>query len=228
MPSESFSFPDNFRAAIRRRPLSEQIPTHPQVTVEIKRPAPVPAPPDGPKISPASAPLEPRKISVVPRAKVRSLCKPKPGENSNEVDHGHSAEAEPADDHERENVRLPMAKPIESVRYGLNPRAKAQAQRTWAKAAVYPRPTQPLPGKRGPNKLLRFLVCEALAISVLIPSAILGISRRFTDQNVLLLINILIIAAAATIAILPMIFYGRGETLPQREESGGSPQQRGA
>lgn len=220
MPSESQSFPDNFRAAIRRGPVPQQAAPIPQRPVHLQATAPVPQHP----VSPAAPPHEPRKISVVPRAKVRSLCKPKPDERFTDFGVEQPVDTEAANGHEQETV----AEHAAAVRFGSNPVSKIQAQRAWPKAAVYPRTPQPVPGKRGPNKLFRFLVCEALAISVLIPSAILGISRRFTDQNLLLLINILIIAAAATIAILPMIFYGRGETLPQREESGGSRQEREA
>ena len=227
MPSESHSFPDNFRAAIRRGPVPQQVPPLPQVDVEIKRASPKAAPFRSRPISPAPAPLEPRKISVVPRAKVRSLCKPKPDEQLTNFETGQPAEAAPANGHEQENLMPTVAEHVAPVRSAPNPALRIQVQRTRAMAAAYPRITQQTRDKRGP-KLFRFLMCEALAISVLIPSAILGISRRFTDQNVLLLINILIIAAAATIAILPMLFYGRGETLPQREESDGSPQQRGA
>jgi hypothetical protein len=76
--------------------------------------------------------------------------------------------------------------------------------------------------------LLRFLLCEALALSILVPLAVIGISWRFTDQTMALWINILIIAAAVLVAIIPILFYGSGETLPRREESDGLPEQRQA
>jgi NADH:ubiquinone oxidoreductase subunit K len=67
------------------------------------------------------------------------------------------------------------------------------------------------------NKLFQFLLCEVVAISILLPLVMLGISGRFTDQTLILLIRILIVSAVAAVVIFPMIFFRRWENSRARE-----------
>ena len=68
-------------------------------------------------------------------------------------------------------------------------------------------------------KFRRFIFCESIAVGVLIPLAILGFSRVFTNSAVILLIDLFTIAAAVTAAVIPILFFAVAPTLP-RDESG--------
>ncbi len=70
------------------------------------------------------------------------------------------------------------------------------------------------PGKSR-RKLVRFLVCEAIAIGALVLFAIFGLSRTFSGRAAGLYINIFTIAAAVAATLIPIFFYAIGPTLPR-------------
>lgn len=57
------------------------------------------------------------------------------------------------------------------------------------------------------KKLVPFILIEFVALAILIPSAWLVLSRHVTSSTLVILLNILTITAAATIAIVPIILY---------------------
>jgi hypothetical protein len=78
---------------------------------------------------------------------------------------------------------------------------------------------EPATKSRRSSKLRRFVFCESIVIGALIPLAILGFSRVFTNSAVVLLLDLLTIAAAVTSAVIPILFFAVAPTLP-RDESG--------
>lgn len=58
------------------------------------------------------------------------------------------------------------------------------------------------------RKFKRFMLIEIIALVVLIPSAWLVLSRHITSPVLVLLMNILTITAAATMAVVPIVLYG--------------------
>jgi hypothetical protein len=270
MPSESWSFPDNFRAALRPAlavlekqnisplppaasklvwkavPVESSKPPLPPVEsesvrkavpIESSKPAlppmesePVqkvdPVEPSKPALPPVESepvrkadPVEPSKFKVVPRAKVRfSKAQSLEASKNGGADHP-SFQSIPANDQkqEQEIAACAMVRSEEPTR--LNAASTGEVQPEPNPLLVRPFPLSPpsFPSRRPGSKLFRFLLCEALAISALVALAMLGISHRITDQTLALLINILIIAAAAAVATIPIILFGRGETVPRRE-----------
>ena len=71
-------------------------------------------------------------------------------------------------------------------------------------------------GRRS-NKFTRFIFCESVTLAVFLPLAILGFCRVFSDPILVLLINILTIAAAVTAALIPILFFALAPTLPRDE-----------
>jgi len=76
-------------------------------------------------------------------------------------------------------------------------------------------PAPYLEKKRRRSKFARFIMCEAVTLAVLLPLAILGLCRVFSDPTLVLLVNILTIAAAVTAALIPILFFAVTPTLPR-------------
>jgi hypothetical protein len=70
---------------------------------------------------------------------------------------------------------------------------------------------------RRKTKFTRFIICEGATLAVFIPLAILGLGRVFKDPGLVLLINILTIAAAVSAALIPILFFALTPTLPRDE-----------
>lgn len=60
---------------------------------------------------------------------------------------------------------------------------------------------------RRDQKFRRFVLIEIIALVVLIPSAWLVLSRHVTSPALILLMNVLTIAAAVTMAVVPIVLY---------------------
>jgi hypothetical protein len=56
--------------------------------------------------------------------------------------------------------------------------------------------------------MLRFIVSEAIAIGVMVASALAGISARFAAESLNPILRILPVSAAVIAVILPIIFFG--------------------
>ena len=64
------------------------------------------------------------------------------------------------------------------------------------------------------NKLIRFIVFEALAIGVFLVSTKLAIADQFAETSLTVLYKTLMFVAALAAAIIPVLFYALPPTLP--------------
>ena len=67
------------------------------------------------------------------------------------------------------------------------------------------------------NKVIGFIIAEGSAIGLLLLVGTLALSVRLSDSTLTLLINIVTIAAAAAVAIIPIIFFAIAPVLPQAD-----------
>jgi hypothetical protein len=71
--------------------------------------------------------------------------------------------------------------------------------------------------RRHKEKMRRFMICEGVALAILLPLVILGLTLH--PQNVALhwIVNILTISTAVAAAIMPIFFFALTPTLPEIE-----------
>ena len=62
--------------------------------------------------------------------------------------------------------------------------------------------------------MIGFLIAEASAIGLLLLVGSLALSARLSDSTLTLLVNVVTIAAAAAVAIIPIIFFAVAPVLP--------------
>lgn len=244
IPSESLNFPDHFRATVKpaspKEKTSLPTPTQPNplppppVAIE---PAKIPVALEPPKIS---APVEsheipvpvqspkipvpvepPHRIPVVPRAKVR-FSKQEPIDGPYRADAGRRDPQRSLRDGQGQKIATStVAKPVEAATLSITSPAASEVEPSAVSRFSTERPSTSSrrlhATARRRNKLFRFFVCEAVAIGILLPLVMLGISGRLTDQTLILLIRILIVSAVATVVIFPMIFFRRWENSRARE-----------
>ena len=67
------------------------------------------------------------------------------------------------------------------------------------------------------SKFIAFFVFEALAVGILLPAGGFALSLRFANPTLALSMNILTIAAAAAVAIIPIAFFAIAPVLPRGE-----------
>jgi hypothetical protein len=65
--------------------------------------------------------------------------------------------------------------------------------------------------------VIGFLIAEASAIGLLFLAGSFAVSSRLSDSTLALSINILTIAAAAAVAIIPIAFFAIAPLLPRSE-----------
>jgi hypothetical protein len=70
-------------------------------------------------------------------------------------------------------------------------------------------------------RMARFIVCEAVAIAVMVFSALAGISARFAAENFTPVFRVLPVSAAVVAVVLPIIFFGdpKRRNRPRRREA---------
>jgi hypothetical protein len=64
------------------------------------------------------------------------------------------------------------------------------------------------------NKVVGFLIAEASAIGLLLLVGSFALSVRMSDSALTLLVNLVTIAAAAAVAIIPIVFFAIAPVLP--------------
>lgn len=64
------------------------------------------------------------------------------------------------------------------------------------------------------SKVIGFLIAEASAIGLLLLVGPLALLVRLSDSTLTLLVNVVTIAAAAAVAIIPIIFFAVAPVLP--------------
>ena len=68
--------------------------------------------------------------------------------------------------------------------------------------------------RRRKTKMRRFLVCESVALAVLLPLVILGLSHHPGNVALVWVMNISTITSAVAAALLPIFFFAFTPTLP--------------
>jgi hypothetical protein len=66
-------------------------------------------------------------------------------------------------------------------------------------------------------KLIRFLVCETLAVGVLVVAMMFGFAHQFANDPLSLVLKVLAVVAAFAAIIVPVIFYGLPEIFPKNQ-----------
>jgi hypothetical protein len=67
----------------------------------------------------------------------------------------------------------------------------------------------------------RFIVCETIAVAIMVASALAGVSARFAADNLTPIFRVLPVSAAIVAAILPIIFFGdpKRRNRPRRRDT---------
>jgi hypothetical protein len=71
--------------------------------------------------------------------------------------------------------------------------------------------------RRRKAKMRRFIVCESVALTVLLPLVILGLAHHPDNVALVWILNILTITSAVAAALLPIFFFAFTPTLPEIE-----------
>ena len=71
--------------------------------------------------------------------------------------------------------------------------------------------------RRRRGKVIGFIIAEASAIGILLLSGTSALSLRLADPSLALSMNIVTIAAAVAVAMVPIIFFAIGPILPRRK-----------
>jgi hypothetical protein len=69
--------------------------------------------------------------------------------------------------------------------------------------------------QRHRSKVIGFIIAEASAIGLLLLAGSFAVSFRLTDATLALLVNGVTIAAAAAVAIIPIVFFAVAPILPR-------------
>jgi len=69
--------------------------------------------------------------------------------------------------------------------------------------------------QRHRSKVIGFIIAEASAIGLLLLAGSIAVSFRLTDPTLALLVNGVTIAAAAAVAIIPIVFFAVAPILPR-------------
>lgn len=72
--------------------------------------------------------------------------------------------------------------------------------------------------RRANPKLRRFIMLEAIALVALVPLAALGLLRVFRDPTLILIVDVITIAAAIAATVMPILFFAVAPPLPRGEE----------
>lgn len=71
--------------------------------------------------------------------------------------------------------------------------------------------------ERRRGKFIAFMISEASALGVLLPSLAFGLWRGFSNPTLAVSMNVVTITAAAAVAIIPIIFYAIAPIIPRSE-----------
>lgn len=224
IPNESYSFPDHFlRAQSRARAQHQKNVAAPAKTRESMPARPVERAPAAP-IERAPVPIVRAPVPVMrpPVSVVRAPTAAPPSRIAPPV-------KLPANARPRSLSARPAA-PAKPARPAFVPRPpapqpkidKSNSARPAAAPSIeefqfdfFAEETQRRSSKSGRGKLLRFLLVEGLAAIILIPCAILILLRYLTDPTLIMVTNIAAIASAIALAIIPIVFFAFGPTLPR-------------
>jgi len=198
-PLRKIPLPPTLKPKVRwnhRAPAMDPTPI-PQNGMEQFQPPLMPAPPAQNVI-----PMKPAKAVPAPRV----IARPAPGVVRNETP---VAPAKPA---------APVMPAVQrrAVRQAPRPAAAPSPQEDFFQMFAESGETAVM-RRRRKAKLRRFLLCEAIALAVLLPLAIVGLAHRPSDAAMLWILNIFTIASAVAAAVIPILFYAFTPTLPEIE-----------
>jgi hypothetical protein len=71
--------------------------------------------------------------------------------------------------------------------------------------------------RRRKAKMRRFVICESIAVAILLPLAILGLAHRPENVALLWIMNVSTISSAVAAALFPIFFFAFTPTLPEIE-----------
>ena len=225
-------------AVIRKSPVPPNLKPKPRWNTRAAAPV-QPAPPSnngGSKISPVKPTdqkmFPPRPVQPAPPARMvpsrpADVMQPPPNSviespppDLRQILFAHAGQApapppESATPEPRQDVRSTLRREAPN---GTAPRPVMPASVRVNQEFDFETPVEAYPAKgRRRSKFARFIICEGATLAVLLPLAILGFCRVFSDPILVLLINILTIAAAVTAALIPILFFALAPTLPRDE-----------
>ncbi len=124
------------------------------------------------------------------------------------------AAAIPQDENGRVPKRKPLARvdPVKPVHVDLSPRRHIHKVNRPIESDFQAEPDLDNMRRR---KILRFVFAELITLAVLLPAAALALLHRLTDPNLILTANLVTIAASMIVAVLPIVFFAIGPTLPR-------------
>jgi hypothetical protein len=70
--------------------------------------------------------------------------------------------------------------------------------------------------RRRRAKVIGFIIAESSAIGLLLLLGTIALLARFTDSTLTMSINVLTIAAAAAVALIPIIFFAVTPVIPRQ------------
>src|SRR6266705_6880654 len=208
IPSESYSFPDHFTKTVTpsRKPKNEEPEVAP-VETRRKRPSIVPLP------RPQTQPVPAHREAVPNPMKPASPAGPPRVMPSPEIAMAQNFfRAAPAEPISAAKTARPTA--VQRAPESLRPRAVSNPQADFFKMFAQNSETE-LAKQRRKMKLRRFIACEAAALAVLLPLAILGLSRPPDNAALVWIMNILTVASAVAAALIPVLFFAFTPTLPE-------------
>jgi len=110
------------------------------------------------------------------------------------------------------------ASPVQAQSVPVTPRAAAVSnpQADFFEAFAQTGETA-LSKRRRKAKMRRFIICETVALAVLLPLVILGLTHHPDNIALVWIMNILTITSAVAAALLPIFFFAFTPTLPEIE-----------
>ncbi len=72
--------------------------------------------------------------------------------------------------------------------------------------------------RRRRSRLWQFLICEVLAIGVLVGCGMLALSHRFTEPTMVSVVNTATLVAAFVAVVIPILFFAFRQTQPWLED----------
>ena len=218
IPSESYSFPDHFTRTVTPscKPKNEESEAA-SLETRRKKPSIVALPSPKAQPAPATSPENSEAVRSEPTVPV-----PNPALRQ--------ASAPPARIPEAPARKIPLP-PTLTPKVRWNTRALAQnvIQMKLARPVAVSK-SQPdffesfaqnedgtLAKRRRRMKFRRFVTCESVALAVLLPLVILGLSHRPDNVALVWIMNILTIASAVAAALIPILFFALTPTLPESE-----------
>jgi hypothetical protein len=230
IPNESYSFPDHFlRAQSRARAqhqknlaapakkIRESTPARPvmRAPAPIER-APVaveppPTPVERAPVPIARAPAPIIRAPVTPQRAAAPAVKVTPNVRPRGLTPRPTAAAKPA------RPAFVPRQPASQPKIAKPSRHEAAAAAEEFQFDLFPEKTHRRANRPHRGKLLRFFLFEGLAALVLIPCAVLIFLRYLTDPTLIMVTNVVAIASAIALAIIPIVFFAIGPTLPRGE-----------